>query len=145
MLFSSADAFAGVAYSEVSTTDTYQYVNVATKAAIKCDTGYDFQINDAKYIIDISKTSYAVVPSGSGLVFDLGKEYNVTKINVTSETVTGGIHNIVLYEGGLFAFAAESDTEVYVNGHKTEITDCGTYKTVDCTGNKKTIIQIVVK
>ena len=85
MLFSSADAFAGVAYSEVSMTDTYQYVNVATKAAIKCDTGYDFQINDAKYIIDISKTSYAVVPSGSGLVFDLGKEYNVTKINVTNE------------------------------------------------------------
>ena len=75
MLFSSADAFAGVAYSEVSTTDTYQYVNVATKAAIKCDTGYDFLAGtDAKNIIDISKTSNAVVPSGSSLVFDLGKE-----------------------------------------------------------------------
>ena len=86
MLFSTVATFASAADTDVSTTDTYQYVNVATKAAIKCDTGYDFPSGtNVKNIIDISKTSLAIVPSGSGLVFDLGKEYNVTKINVTNE------------------------------------------------------------
>ena len=88
---------------------------------------------------------YLAAPFKNGVAVLGNIDKYISPACIESETVTGGIHNIVLYEGGLFAFAAESDTEVYVNGHKTEITDCGTYKTVDCTGNKKTIIQIVVK
>ncbi len=84
MAFSS---LCGAAFaSDIAESDTYQWVNVATKATITCGSGDNggFLTYTPTNIIDASKTSYALAPAGTeGIVFDLGKEYAVTKLDIT--------------------------------------------------------------
>lgn len=89
---------------------------------------------------------YVAAPFENGIAVLGNLDKYISPACIETKISDGDTLTVILREGGQFAFAAERNAEVCVNGRSAEVEDCGIYKLVDCSSCKgKTVVQIFLK